>query len=200
MNHYGTLRDYSFADKDIDDIRGSHVYGVDDEKLGKIDDVVFNHATGDIQYVVIDSGGWLSSKKFLVPAERLRPSVEHKNDYSVSLTKKQIESFPPYDEKATDDGDRWKEYDDRYQKMMTDGEIMHRKDSPDRIITPPATEIPAVAAASDVSSRSYLDQRWNKFEDRVRRDRVQIASTCGVCKFTPETSATLDRDRARKVS
>ena len=38
---YGTLRDYRF-NKDIDDIRGSAVYGPDDEKLGKIDDVIFD--------------------------------------------------------------------------------------------------------------------------------------------------------------
>jgi sporulation protein YlmC with PRC-barrel domain len=196
-NHYGTLRDYRFADKDIDDIRGSNIYGIDDEKLGDIDDVIFDHATGDIQYVVIDSGGWLSSKKFLVPAARLRPSQKHDNDYQVDMTKKQIEQFPPYDEKAVADRERWKEYDDRYQKMMTDGEIMHRKDSPDRIITPPTSE---VAAAPVSSSRTQLGPRWNRFENGVRRDRVQIASTCNVCKFTPESSSTLERDRARKIS
>jgi len=207
MNHYGTLSDYRFADKDIDDIRGSSIYGVDDDKLGKIDDVIFDHATGDIRYVVIDSGGWLSSKKFLVPSDRLRPSLKHDNDYQVDLTKQQIEQFPPYDEKAVDDRERWNEYDDRYQKqMVTDGGIMHRSDSPDRIITPPHEE--AIPAAS-ISSRpprdpdrmhSNLGQRWSNFENGVRRDRSQIASSCNVCKFTPESSTTLERDRARKVS
>jgi sporulation protein YlmC with PRC-barrel domain len=197
MNHYGTLRDYRFADKDVDDIRGSNIYGLEDEKLGDIDDVIFDHATGDIQYVVIDSGGWLSSKKFLVPASRLRPSQKHDNDYQVDMTKKQIEQFPPYDEKAVADRDRWKEYDDRYQKTMTDGEIMHRKDSPTRIITPPTSE---VAATPVGSSQTQLGPRWNRFEDNIRRDRTQIASSCNVCKFTPESSATLERDRARKIS
>jgi len=143
MNHYGTLRDYRFADKDVDDIRGSNIYGVNDEKLGDIDDVVFDHSTGDIRYIVVDSGGWLSSKKFLVPSDQLRPSVEHKNDYQVDMTKAQIEQFPPYNEKDVDDSDRWREYDDRYQKQITtDGGVMHRTDSSDRIITPPTGEIP----------------------------------------------------------
>jgi len=238
MNHYGTLRDYRFADKDIDDIRGADIYGVNDEKLGDIDDVIFDHSTGDIRYVVVDSGGWLSSKKFLVPADRLRPSVKHDNDYQVDMTKAQIEQFPPYDEKYVDDSDRWREYDDRYQKQMTtDGGVLHRTDSPDRIVTPPASAMPSAAASrtsaplSDepirmgksadtrdltanpnssatgavnmgpgTTSRRHLGQRWNNFEDRVRRDRTQIASTCDVCKFTPESASTLDRDRARKVS
>jgi hypothetical protein len=38
---YSTLRDYRF-NRDIDDIRGSSVYGPGDEKLGKIDDVIFD--------------------------------------------------------------------------------------------------------------------------------------------------------------
>ncbi len=48
MTHFGTLRDYRFTDVDeaTDDIRGAKVYGLDDEKLGKIDDVIFDHATG----------------------------------------------------------------------------------------------------------------------------------------------------------
>ena len=69
MAHYGTLRDYRFTDIDeaTDDIRGSKVYGFNDEKLGKIDDVIFDHATGQIRYVVIDTGGGCPSKKFIVP-------------------------------------------------------------------------------------------------------------------------------------
>ena len=45
MAHYGTLRDYHFTDIDetTDDIRGAKVYGLNDEKLGKIDDVIFDH-------------------------------------------------------------------------------------------------------------------------------------------------------------
>jgi hypothetical protein len=37
---YTTLRDYRFK-QDIDDIRGSAVYGPGDEKLGKVDDFRF---------------------------------------------------------------------------------------------------------------------------------------------------------------
>jgi uncharacterized protein YrrD len=44
-----------------EDICGANVCGLNDEKLGKIDDVIFNHATGDISYVVIDAGGWLTT-------------------------------------------------------------------------------------------------------------------------------------------
>ena len=42
MSHYGILRDVAVTQTG-EDIRGSHLYGVNDEKLGKIDDVIFNH-------------------------------------------------------------------------------------------------------------------------------------------------------------
>lgn len=46
---YSTLRDHRF-NRDIDDIRGSAVYGRADEKLGKIDDVIFDSENGQIRY------------------------------------------------------------------------------------------------------------------------------------------------------
>jgi sporulation protein YlmC with PRC-barrel domain len=211
MNHYGTLRDYRFVEKDADDIRGSNVYGINDEKLGDIDDVIFDHNTGNIRYVVVKSG-WLSSKKFIVPADRLQPSREHKNDYQVNLTKQQIENFPPYEESSVSDSERWQKYEKDYDKVMTtDGGVMHRADSPDRIITPPSSEvissgrtpepqssIPSAMSAAGSSSRTHLGQRWSNFEDRVRRDRTHIVSTCNVCGVSPQPASKIDRDR--KVS
>jgi len=106
MPHYGKLQNYGFTDADADDIRGSRIYGRDDEKLGKVKDVIFDHATGAIRYVVVDTGGWLSSKKFIVPADRLRPSAEHEDAYRVDLSKEQIEGFPLYDESDVKDEDK----------------------------------------------------------------------------------------------
>ena|SRR5215813_4998824 len=93
MGHYGTLRDYPFqnTDETRDDVRGAKVYGINDEKLGKIDDVIFDHSTGEIRYAVIHIGGWLWSKKFIVPPDRLRQSAKHEGDFQTDLTRAQIE-------------------------------------------------------------------------------------------------------------
>jgi len=117
MAHYGTLRDYHFVDNEsADDIRGgSKVYGLHNEKLGKIDDVIFDHSTGQIRYVVVDTGGWLSSKKFIVPSHRLQPSAEHEDDFRVDLSKEQIETFPPYNESDVESEEKWGEYENRYR-------------------------------------------------------------------------------------
>jgi len=142
MAHYGTLQDFRFTDTDAahDDIRGSKIYGRDDGKLGKIDDVIFDHSTGMIRYVVIDTGGWLSSKKFIVPADRLRSSAEHEDDYRVDVTKEQIESFPPYNESDVKDEEKWGDYENKYRSKWETGPVMHRAET-DRNITPTTAQM-----------------------------------------------------------
>lgn len=134
MAHYGTLKNAPIAEAG-EEVRGSHLYGWNDEKLGKIDDVIFDHSTGDIHYAVVDTGGWLHSKKFLVPAERLRASAKHENDYETDVSKRQIESCPPYHEADLESDSQWKGYEDRYRAKWVANPVMHRAET-DRNLTP----------------------------------------------------------------
>src|ERR1700760_768595 len=101
MAHFGTLRDYQFA-QDAGDIRGAELYGANDEKLGKIDDGIFDHSSGSLRYAVVDTGGWQPRKNFLLPATQFFARPKHDDDYAVNLTKDQSERFPAYDEKTTE--------------------------------------------------------------------------------------------------
>jgi sporulation protein YlmC with PRC-barrel domain len=139
MAHYGTLKDASVADA-ADDIRGSHLYGLNDEKLGKIEDVIFDHTSGNIHYVVVDTGGWLTSKKFLVPALALRVSAKHGNAFEANLDKRQVESFPPYNESDLDSESKWAGYERRYRSKWVADPVMHRAET-DRNITPTSPAI-----------------------------------------------------------
>lgn len=155
MAQHGMLRDYRFTDA-AEDIRGSKLYGLNDEKLGKIDDVIFDHSSGSIRYVVVDTGGWLSTKKFVVPAQRLRASAEHKDDFAVDLSKKQVESLPPYDESHLESDQQWADYEGKYRSKWDTGPVMHREGT-DRNITPTTQQMPgnspsARAAGSPTSS------------------------------------------------
>jgi hypothetical protein len=167
MPQYGTLKDYTLTDA-ADDIRGSHLCGLNDEKLGKIDDVIFDHFTCQIIYVVVDTGGWLSTKKFIVPAQRMRASTKHKDDFVVDLNKKQIESFPPYNEADLESEQQWADYEKRYRSQWEADPVMHRKET-DRNITPTTYQMPgtspseraanAAGSASDVSDEeTELDE------------------------------------------
>jgi sporulation protein YlmC with PRC-barrel domain len=209
MAHFGTLRDYRFADRDIagDDIRGANLYGRDDSELGKIDDVIFDHSSGAIRYVVVDTGGWLSSKKFIIPPQQLRSSTKHQHHFSVSLDKEEIESFPPYNESAIASDENWKDYENRYQESRISAAVKHREGS-DHSITPTATEMPAqpgsigsqispelnrslthdriVPAGDDEvkisNSGMGLGPRWSTFEERLRQHRKDVTSSCGTCE------------------
>ena len=161
--HYGRLRDYRFS-SDVDDIRGAALYGIDDDKLGKIDDVIFDHATGTIQYAVVDTGGWLSSKKFLVPADRIRPYAKNDDDFSIDATKQQIEALPKFDENAATTDADWADYDKRQRDAWGSGPVMHKEGST-HSITPDPQDMPA-GTGSGVDDAAYMPDRLvNKFTD-----------------------------------
>lgn len=164
MAHLGMLRDREFGDN-VDDIRGADLYGPNNERLGEIDDVIFDHATGEIRYLVIDTGGWLSSNKFVVPADRVEPFRE--NDFYTSLTKDRIEQFPAYDEKLLEKRDAWADYERNYEKAWSESPVLHQEGS-QNIITPPADEIPAAGPgeAKPITSSAHLtpERIRDKFE------------------------------------
>jgi hypothetical protein len=139
MPHVGTLRDFQFT-QDVDDIRGAKIYGRNEEKLGEIADVIFDHSTGDIRYVVVDTGGWFTHKQFLIPANRIEIRSEDAPEYRVNLSREEVEHFPKYDPDAVSDSDRWSSFERDYRhqtdQYFVDSGVMHRADSPN-IITDP---------------------------------------------------------------
>ena len=188
MTHYGVLRDYRFPES-ADDIRGATLYGVDDKKLGKIDDVIFDHTTGNISYIVVDTGGWLTTRKFLVPADRLRESTEHEDDFSVDLIKEQIEKLPPYNEKDLQTNEGWADYEGRYRSQWETGPVMHRAET-DRNITPTTSQLLGNPASSpnnsvplDIEEESLYDEEIDEQDmDAANADtgRVIAAGTDAV--------------------
>jgi len=140
------------------------LYGLDDEKLGKIDDVIFDYSSGLIRYVVVDTGGWLRTKKFIVPAERLRASAKHDDDFTVDLTKVQVESFPPYVETDLESDDQWLDYEGRYRSKWEADPVMHR-DGTDRNITPTTQQMPGNSPSTRAAGAS----------DAVRSESVEEA-------------------------
>ena len=180
MAHYGTLRDFRVADA-ADDIRGAHLYGLNDEKLGKIDDVIFDHSTGNIRYVVVDTGGWLSTKKFLVPAEALRASAKHENDFQANLDKRQVEGFPPYNESDLESETKWAGYEGRYRSKWVSDPVMHRAET-DRNITPTAQQAsgnPNSQLASDHAQGRVPVSRSTASSSTSRADLEAAAAPTG---------------------
>jgi len=210
MPHYGLLREYRFEDLSTDDdVRGAAIYGRNDEKLGKIDDVIFDHSTGAIKYLVVDTGGWFSHKKFLVPPHRLHSSADHDGYFTVNVDKQQIESFPPYNESDLHSEEKWRNYERKFDQAWHSGPVQHREGS-DHDITPTPDEMPAQsgsigsqltpseraevnsriipAGANEVtiqSSAAGIGSRWSNFEDRLRQRRREVTRACTTCTAAP---------------
>ena len=209
MAHYGLLRDYRFdGEGTADDIRGANVYGRNDEKLGKIDDVIFDHSTGVVRYLVVDTGRF-SHKKFLVPRHRLHTAAEHKDGFAVNLDKSQIETLPRYHEPDLHSEEKWKRYEKQYDAAWHAGPVEHRSGS-DHDVTPTPDEmgeslgsigsqlsrqeqeelssriIPAGADEVTIQSSAMgIGPRWLNFETRLRQHRRAITRSCPTCAVGP---------------
>lgn len=188
MAHYGTLRDFEFPGV-VDDIRGSTVYDLEGQKIGKIDDVVLDHSTAQIKYAVVDSGGWLSSHKFLVPADRIKPCGEDEDEFTVGVTKQQIQSFPPYDEKKLESERDWKAYEDEYKRGWHAGPVQHRHGS-DHDITPAPAEMPVSASADREASE--IEARGNVTPERLESKFPVAEEGGGKIRMEPTASARVE--------
>lgn len=195
MANFSTLRSYKFS-SEADDIRGAKLYGRNDEKLGELEDVIFDQQTGDVRYAVVDTGGWLTHKRFLVPADRIEMRGDHtyadEMDYKIDLSKADIERLPKFDPDTVRDDERWKKYEDSYRaesgKYFASGGVLHQADSAN-IITPPAMQ-PKAGADNLPPIREDLRLR-RQFNDQ----------TAGPMNTSPmATGDTMDTDRLTLTS
>jgi len=114
MPRYRTLRDFHFPNA-AEDIRGAELFGENNDRLGVIADVVFDSDTSKVIYAVVDTGGWLKSNRFLVPADHIFPLADKPQAYLTDLTRAWIERFPEYNEKYLDSVDLWADYEGKYR-------------------------------------------------------------------------------------
>jgi sporulation protein YlmC with PRC-barrel domain len=82
------------------DLIGMKVEGTDGKKLGTIKDLVINPINGDVDYVVLDYGGFLgvNDKYFAVPWEALKVS-DDRGKALLDVTKKDLKQAPGFDKK-----------------------------------------------------------------------------------------------------
>ena len=100
MSQLIRLRDIQATHRDLigDDYydpTGKIAFGVNEEKIGKIEGALVEDTTGRIRYLIVDAGGWFSSKEVLVPAGLAR--IVGDDVFFDSLTKSQVEAMEVYD-------------------------------------------------------------------------------------------------------
>ena len=91
----------SHADIDSEhNLEGYDAYDRDDGKIGDIDGVIVDGETMTPRYLVVDAGGWFSSRQFVVPAGEIRRiDDDERRVYFHSLTRETLanDAFPRYD-------------------------------------------------------------------------------------------------------
>jgi sporulation protein YlmC with PRC-barrel domain len=196
MPHYGLLHDHKL--EDVDDLRGAEVYGVNDEKLGTIDDVIFDHSSGEIRYILLKTGGMLSGKRVMVPANRVEPYGHHDDKFYAELDKERLEMLPEFNNESLKNEGDWAKFEKNYEGRWNDGAVMYNKDT-GRIITPPADEQlnpsggqPLSQQARESLNRDFTPQRMGK------RDELWGVGDSGTGKTTlrPQKASIAGREDA----
>ncbi|HZD95405.1 MAG TPA: PRC-barrel domain-containing protein [Candidatus Sulfotelmatobacter sp.] len=167
MPHFGILREYKF--EEVDDVRGAEVYGVNDEKLGTIDDVIFDHSTGEIRYIILKAGGLLSRKRVMIPADRIEPYGKEEDKFYAGLDKERLAMLPEFNENALRSESDWNSHVKGYEKCITGDPILYNQCT-GRIITPPQEEVspgrgPLSQEAKESLDRDLTPQRMGKQDD-----------------------------------
>ena len=86
------------------------------EKVGSIKDALFEQNTGNIRYLVVDTGFWIFGKNVLLPIGLAHFDYDQRRVYVDGLTKQQVENLPEYKDDMTVD----REYEDRVRTSYQD--------------------------------------------------------------------------------
>lgn len=79
---------------DFDDL---DVHGTDGEKLGELDGFLVEPTAGRVLYLVVDSGGWFTSRRLLLPVEHATLDREARS-LRVNVSKQSLRGYPDFDE------------------------------------------------------------------------------------------------------
>lgn len=88
-------------------LNGTSVKNAQDEDLGKVEDLMINVSTGEVEYAVMSFGGFLGigSKLFAVPLQVLRVDTKNKT-LILNETKERLKAAPGFE------NDKWPDHAD----------------------------------------------------------------------------------------
>lgn len=93
------------VDTAVVDFDGLHVQGPDGEKIGEVDGFVIDTEARRVNYVVVDSGGWFTSRRLLLPIGHARLGADRRS-LQTDVTRDALGRLPEFDD------DRFREFTD----------------------------------------------------------------------------------------
>ena len=144
------------------------VQGQNGETLGELDGFLVEHGAGTVRYLVVDSGGWFRSRRFLIPAEHVTIDREAKA-IRVGASRASFIDHPEFDE------DRFGRFSDEeyhaYQRRL--GAAWPTARSPE-------TETTMYRQPDWWSSSAYRPERLKPIESRSFVNRSGPATAAGI--------------------
>ena len=85
----------------LDQLDGASVTTAGGEKLGQVEGFVVDTNSGQPSHIVVDAGGWFTSKYFLLPIRSAQ--MTHANDVVADVTRDEVKEFPGFDKSEFDE-------------------------------------------------------------------------------------------------
>ena len=86
----------------LDQLYGAAVTTAGGEELGHVEGFVVDTNSGQPSHVVVDAGGWFTSKYFLLPIRSAQ--INRANDAIVAdITREEVKKFPGFDKSEFDE-------------------------------------------------------------------------------------------------
>lgn len=182
------------VDDTVVDYDGLDVIGPDDGRVGDVDGFIVDAQAGRVHYVVVDSGGWFRSRRFLLPVGHATIAPDQ-TSLRVEVTRAALSQYPEFDET------RFREFSD------DDMRLFERKMA--AACCPEDAEEPVVYGAQRHftqppwwSSSAYPHERLRPVDTNVyRADRSprEFATARGSAANPPIRDAVHDERRPRPV-
>jgi hypothetical protein len=175
--------------KDVDDsyvdFDGLDVRGRDDDRLGDTDGFIVNADTGRVFYIVVDSGGWFRSRRFLLPVGHATVDRDA-GAIRVDVRKDLLERYPEFDQ------DRFLKFSD--DDMQAFERRMSEACCPDELL-----QDVSVAPAYFETRRHYTQPAWWGVP-AASRERFGPVDTAG-SRAVPPAAQAYDREHvtAREI-
>jgi hypothetical protein len=107
--------DAADVDDTVVDYDGLSVVGPDEERIGEVDGFIVDAQAGRLHYVVVDSGGWFSSRRVLIPVGHARLGGESRA-LLLDVPRATLSRYPEFHE------ERFREFSDdelkRFESRM----------------------------------------------------------------------------------
>ena len=159
------------VDHAVVDYDGLDVYGRDGQKLGNIDGFIVDADARRVNYVVVDSGGWFTSKRLLLPVGHATLAADHRS-LQVDLSRDALGRFPEYDE------ERFSEFtDDELRAFERNTVVACCPDEPlEEVVTTWGYESRRHYAQPDWwRNAGYATERLQGLRDRMARSAAPAA-------------------------